>query len=257
MVGDGWICAFSEVTLPGLYTAHLDALEPEALVITYPKTMSRGDALLAASKAPSNAEVLAACKAAYKGHTNAVDDTTTGSIATAQNPTNSQDLQAAQVYNWKSKVPAPALAEPLMMSSDMSTARKSVASDGDFATFFVGIEANLDVFVGGFGGVGVGFGLPSGTPMWMAWGGIRISMNIDIAINLTTGLFVEAPSHVAGEFIGIEMSCEPVLEGPSIGFGIHLSTDLKHVRGFSIAVGAELGLLPVNAAIEYGRIVTS
>lgn len=243
--------------MSGLYTAHLDALEPEALVITYPTTMSREQALAASAKAPSNAEVLAACKDAYHQHVSAVDDTTTGSISTAQNPTNQPDLQAAQAYNWNSKVAAPNLTQPLLMSPDMATARKSVQEDGDFATFFVGIEADLDLFVGGFGGIGVGFGLPSGSPIWMAWGGIRISMNIDVAINLTTGLFIEAPSAIAGDFLGIEVSCEPVYEGPSIGFGIHMSTDLSEVRGFSIAVGAELGLLPVNAAIEYGHIVTS
>ncbi|TWP36161.1 hypothetical protein [Leekyejoonella antrihumi] len=243
--------------MSGLYTEHLDAMDPESLIVTYPKTMTRDQALAAAKKSPSNAEVLAACKDAYHQHTPAVDDTTTGSIATAKNPANRQDVAASQAYNWHSKVAAPNLTQPLLAASDMGAARKSVETDGDFATFFVGIEANLDVFVGGFGGVGVGFGFPSGSPLWMAWGGIRISMNIDVGINLTAGIFVEPPAKVAGDFIGIEVSCEPVYEGPSIGFGIHLSTDLSEIRGFSVAVGAELGLLPVNAAIEYGHIVTN
>lgn len=243
--------------MTGLYTSFLDSMDPDALAVTYPTTMSRPQALAAARSAPSNAEVLAACKAAYHQHTSAVDDTTTGSIATARNPANAQDVAAAQVYDWTSKIAAPNLTQPLLQSSDMAQARSSVESDGDFATFFMGIEANLDVFVGGFGGVGVGFGFPSGTGLWMAWGGIRISMNIDIAINVTAGIFLEPPDKVAGDFLGIEVSCEPVAEGPSIGFGIHLSTDLNEVRGFTIAVGAELGLLPVNAAIEYGSIVTA
>ena len=243
--------------MPGLYSSILDTMDPDALPITYPTTMSRPQALAVARAAPSNAEVLAACKDAYRQHVSAVDDTTTGSIATAQNPANAPDVAASQAYDWTSKVAAPNLTRPLLQASDMTQARQSVEKDGDFATFFVGIEANLDVFVGGFGGVGVGFGFPSGSAMWMAWGGIRISMNIDIAINVTAGIFLEPPEKVAGDFLGIELSCEPVAEGPSIGFGIHLSPDLSEVRGFTIAVGAELGLLPVNAAIEHGSIVTS
>ena len=133
-----------------------------------------------------------------------------------------------------------------------------VAEDGAFATFFMGIEANIDVFVGGFGGIGVGFGLPQfDTPLWMAWGGLRISTNIDIAYYLDAGILLEPPAKVAGDFLGIEVTCEPVAEGPSVGFGIHMSRDLSEIRGFTISVGVELGLLPFNAAIEYGTIATS
>jgi hypothetical protein len=91
----------------------------------------------------------------------------------------------------------------------------------------------------------------------MAYGGLRISVNIDIAVNINTGVFLEAPSDVAGDYIGIEMSAEPIYEGPSLGLGIHLSTDLSEIRGFSLAVGVELGLLPFNVAVVYGTIATA
>jgi hypothetical protein len=244
--------------MPGLYAEHLELLDPDKLPITFPSTISRDTALAAMKAAPSNAEVLAACKAAYQQHTNAVDSVTTGSISAAQAPELSGDIAAAHSYDWNSKVAAPSLTSPILTSTHMAGARGAVTADGDFATFFVGIEANIDVFVGGFGGIGVGVGFPSlDAPLWMAWGGMRISTNIDIAVNLDAGIFVEPPSEVAGDFLGIEVTCEPVYEGPSVGFGIHLSPDLSTIRGFSISVGVELGILPVNAAIEFGHIVTS
>lgn len=243
--------------MPGIYAPFLETIEPQALITTYPTTMTRSQALAAARSAPSNDEVLAACKDAYRQHVTAVDTTTLGSIATASDPDRAGEVAAARAYDWGSRIAAPGLTRPLLQSQGMAQARSSVEQDGDFATFALGIEANLDLFVGGFGGVGVGFGFPSGSVMWMAWGGIRISMNIDIAINLTAAIFTEPPEEVAGDFLGIEVTCEPVAEGPSIGFGIHLSPDLSALRGFTVAVGAELGLLPVNAAIERGHIVTS
>lgn len=244
--------------MPGILMPYLEEIDPEIVPVTYPSTMSRSAALQASRSAPSNAQVLAACKQAYAEHTPAVDGVTTGSISTSQAPEMSSDIAAAQSYDWKSRVAAPGLTQPMLASPHMAAARAAVDKDGDFATIFAGITTNIDVLVGGFGGVGVGSGIPTfGGPLWMAWGGLRISFNIDIAINLTTGIFLEPPAKVAGDFLGIEISCEPVLEGPSIGFGIHLSPDLKEIRGFSISVGVELGILPVNAAIEYGHIVTS
>lgn len=244
--------------MPGLYLPHLDDLDPEMMPVSFPSTMSRADALQRVSAAPSNAQVLAACKDAYRQHIPAVDGTTIGSVDAAQAPSLRDDIAAAHRYDWSSKVAAPSLTQPLLASSQMAGARAAVDKDGSFATFFMGIAANIDFFVGGFGGIGVGFGFPGlDLPIWMAWGGLRISTNIDIAINLNAGIFLEPPNKVAGEFIGIEVACEPIAEGPSIGFGIHLSPDLSEIRGFTMAIGVELGLLPINAAIEYGHIVTT
>jgi len=244
----------------GLFMPALDALEPEALPVSFPPHVPRGRALAMAKQGPSNREVLDACKQAYGQHTNAVDTVTLGSVDSSQNEALQPDIDALHNYKWQSKVAAPRLAEPVLGSSTMAEARSAVAEDGAFATFFVGIEANIDVIVGGVGGVGVGFPFPStnGTaPLWMTWGGLRIALNIDVAVNITTGVFLEGPGEVAGSYIGLELSGEPVAEGPSIGFGIHLAPDLSKIRGFSVAVGVELGVLPITAAVVYGDIATS
>src|SRR4029079_17501472 len=146
--------------MPGLYAEHLELLDPARLPIPLPSTISRDTALAAMKAAPSNAEVLAACKAAYQQHTNAVDSVTTGSISAAQAPELSGDIAAAHSYDWNSKVAAPSLTSPILTSTHMAGARGAVTADGDFATFFVGIEANIAVFVGGVGGIGAGGGFP-------------------------------------------------------------------------------------------------
>jgi hypothetical protein len=246
--------------MAGLLTPALEALEPEALPVSFPPHIPRERAVTMARQGPSNLEVVDACRQAYSRHTDAVDNVTIGSVDTAQNPGLQPDIVAMHNYDWRSKVAAPRLAEPVLMSSTMNDARRAVAHDGAFATFFMGIEANVDFIVGGVGGVGVGFPFPPAAgamPVWLAWGGLRIALNIDIAVNITTGVFLEPPDEVAGDYIGLDLSAEPVAEGPSIGFGIHLSPDLSKVRGFSIAVGVELGLLPITAAVVYGSLATS
>jgi hypothetical protein len=242
----------------GLLTPLLDSLEPAALPVSFPSSVSRQEAGLMAAASPSNQQVVDACKAAYHAHVDAVDQTTLGGIHTAQSSGMQQQIAALNRYDWQSRVAAPTLASPVLDSQSMAAARSAVSKDS-FLTFFVGIEMNLDVIIGGVGGVGVGFGFPSRTPrpLWMAYGGLRIALNIDIAINLTTGIFIEPPSEVAGDYLGIEVSGEPVLEGPSIGFGIHLTRDLSKVRGFSVSVGVELGVLPITAAVVFGSIATA
>jgi hypothetical protein len=94
-------------------------------------------------------------------------------------------------------------------------------------------------------------------PFWLAYEGMRIALNIDISLNLNAGVFVEPPEKVAGDYLGLELTAVPLTEGPSASFGIHLSRDLSKVRGFSIGVGVELGVLPITASIVYGSIVTS
>ena len=243
-----------------LFMPALEALDPETLPVSFPPHVPRERAALLATQGPSNQQVLDACKQAYSQHSPAVDGVTLGSIDSAQDSALQPDVVAMHNYEWQSKVPAASLAEPVLDSSTMAKARSAVAGDGAFATFFVGIEANADFIVGGVGGVGVGFPFPSHdglVPLWMAWGGVRIALNIDVAVNITTGVFLEPPDEVAGNYIGIDVSAEPVYEGPSIGFGIHLAPDLSKVRGFSIAVGVELGVLPITAAVVYGEITTS
>jgi hypothetical protein len=241
----------------GLFMPALEAIEPERLPISVPAGVPRERAMALASSAPSNQQVLDACKQAYTAHQPAVDAVTTSSVDTAQAPSAQHDIDALHTYDWNRKVAAPKLTTPILQAPTMAPARKAVDKDGAFATWFIGVEASADIIIGGTGGVGVGVGIPSGQPMWMAYGGLRISVNIDIAVNINTGVFLEAPSDVAGDYIGIEMSAEPIYEGPSLGLGIHLSTDLSEIRGFSLAVGVELGLLPFNVAVVYGTIATA
>lgn len=244
----------------GLFAEHLSALRASELPVSVPAPVGRRDAAALVARGPSNEEVLDACRAAYDDHQNAVDQVTLGGISTAQAPQAQPDLQGLRNYNWQSKVAAPALARPVYDSATMAAARSAVTEDGRLRTFFVGIELSADVIVGGVGGVGVGVPFPwtSGSDViWMAYGGLRIALNIDVALNLNTGIFLEPPHDVAGDYLGIELSAEPVAEGPSVGFGVHLTRDLKKVRGFSVAVGVELGLLPITAAVVFGSIATT
>ena len=48
----------------GLYTDQLDVLEPEILPISYPAGMRRPEAEALAAGAPTNQQILDACKAA-------------------------------------------------------------------------------------------------------------------------------------------------------------------------------------------------
>jgi hypothetical protein len=250
-----------EVRMPsGLFMPALEALDPETLPISMAHGVSRGAAEEMAKAAPSNQAVVDACISAYQQHIPAIDNTTVGSVNSATAPGLQPDIDALHAFDWNRQVPAPQLASPVYASETMDDARSAIADDGAFMTFFVGIEASADVIIGGCGGVGVGLGFPwtaNSSALWMAYGGLRIALNIDVAVNLNCGVFLEPPSEVAGDYLGIDVSAEPIEEGPSIGFGIHLSRDLSKIRGFSLAVGVELGVLPVTAAVVFGNIKTA
>ena len=244
----------------GLLTARLDAVDPDQMVIIRPEGTTLRQARALATSGPSNQQVLDACKAAYRQHTSSVDQTTVGSVKVSQDQGQRKNIQALHAYNWKSKVAPPGLAQPIYDSPHLVSARAAVQEDHAIATFFMGIQANIDVIIGAEGGVGVGFAIPSkpnDPPIWMAYGGYRIAFNIDVGININASLFLEPPKEVAGEFIGIEFSAEPVAEGPEVSFGIHMSPDLSKLRGFTIGVGVALSVIPVTVAIVRGKIVTS
>jgi hypothetical protein len=95
-------------------------------------------------------------------------------------------ISALHSYDWDRQVAAPGLVAPVFSSPTMTQARQAAFEDGSFLTFFLGIEANVDFIIGGAGGVGVGLPFPSlgPSPLWMAYGGLRIALNIDASINL-------------------------------------------------------------------------
>ena len=244
----------------GLLTAQLNDVDPDRMVIIRPEGSDYHEAAALAASGPSNQEVLDACKAAYRQHTNAVDQTTFGSVKVSQDSGQRQNIQALHAYNWDSKVAPPGMAQPIFASAAMAAARAAVERDKALATFFLGIQANIDLFIGAEGGVGVGFAIPSkpnDPPIWMAYGGYRLAFNIDVGININASLFLEPPKEVAGDFLGIEFSGRPVAEGPEVSFGIHMTPDLKKLRGFTLGVGVGLSVLPVTVAIVRGKIVTS
>lgn len=222
--------------------------------------MSRADAMALAASIPNNQQVIDACRAAYHQHSDAVDEVTIGSVNTAQSSGQRGNISAMHQYNWNSRVAAPQLASPVYADPGMASAKAAVNSDGAFAVFFVGIQANVDVIVGVEGGVGVGFPISragNDEPIWLAYGGVRLSTNIDIGININTGIFIEPPAEIAGDYLGLEVSAEPVAEGPEVSFGLHMSPDLSTIRGFSFGIGVALSLIPVSGAVVSGKIVTT
>jgi hypothetical protein len=243
----------------GLFEDALDSLEAHELPLARPAGFTRAQAFELIEAIPSNQQVLDACRAAYSKHTDAVDQTTLGSIRTAQSPDLKRNLQALHAYNWDTKIAVPSLVMPIYHHPLMHDTHAAVQQDGSFLTFFLGVQADLDIIIGGEGGVGVGLPFPSndGTlPIWMAYGGFRIALNIDVGVNINAGIFMEPPSEVAGDFLGIELSAEPVAEGPEISLGIHLSSDLSKIRGFSLGVGVAVSILPITAAVVKGKIHT-
>jgi len=244
----------------GLLTSRIDSIDPREMVIIRPSDASPSEARLLATAGPTNQDVLDACKAAYRRDYVGVDATTESTVKASKDPGLRQDVQALHAYNWDSKIAPVGLVNPVYGSSALASARAVVERDKAFATFFMGVQVHADIIIGAEGGVGVGFAIPSAPkapPIWIAYGGYRITANIDIGINLNGSLFVEPPQKVAGDYLGIEFEVEPFGEGLAIAFGIHLSTDLKRVVAYSLGVGVTLSLLPVTVAIVRGKIVTS
>jgi hypothetical protein len=242
-----------------LYDSVIEKLKPENLVRVRPSGITRDAALKLAVSTPTNQQVLEACRAAYQQHSHSVDETTTGSVNASRASDLKGGIAAMHNYNWNKSVAAPQLASPIYNSSTLAASRAAVVQEA-FGIFFVGIQANIDVFVGGEGGIGVGFPLSTGpaqNAIGFAYGGWRLSTNIDIGVNINTGMFLEPPSEVAGDFIGIEVSAEPVAEGPEVSFGIHMKPDLSKIAGFSFGIGVALSLIPVSGALVFGKISTT
>jgi hypothetical protein len=242
-----------------LYDAVLDRIGHGDLVRIRPAGLDIDEAVALFEQAPTNEEVLEACRAAYRQHSTAVDEATWGSVRAAQASDLKDNIAAMRGCDWNKGAERVALVTPVYDHPTLAAARQAVTADA-FATFFVGIQANVDVFLGAEGEVGVGFPVTTNAaqgPLGFALGGWRLATTIDIGGNINTGMFLEPPAKVAGDFIGIELAAEPIEEGPELSFGIHMTTDLSKVVGFSLGVGVALSLIPVSGALVFGTIITS
>lgn len=240
----------------GLYSKSLGQLKPTNLIRARRPGTSLSDAMAMASAPPSNQQVLDACVASYEKYQNAVDQATLGSVHTTQNRQGSQLVKAMNADDWSRNHPKQSLASPVYNAPTLIEAR-AAAQQQQFGLFFVGVSVNADVIIGAEGGIGIGFPL-SGPPasVGLAYGGWRLSTNIDIAFNLNCGIFLEPTQDIAGDFLGLEVAAEPVAEGPEVSFGIHMKRDLSEVVGFTLGVGVALSLIPVSGAIVFGTLKT-
>lgn len=240
----------------GIYIPLLDQLKPANLVHARRPGTSLRNAVAMADSAPTNQQVLDACRAAYDQFQDSVDQATLGSIGTTQNATGSTLVSAMNAGDWSRNPPRQALASPIYSASTMAQAR-AAATQQRFGVFFIGVSVNADIIIGAEGGIGIGFPL-TGPPaaVGLAYGGWRLSTNIDIAFNLNCGIFLEPTDEIAGDFLGLEVAAEPVVEGPEVSFGIHMKPDLSKVVGFTLGVGVALSLIPVSGAIVQGTLKT-
>lgn len=240
----------------GLYAPVLDKLTPDRLVLARRPGTTLQAAMAMAASAPTNQQVLDACRGAYSQFQDAVDQATLGSVYTTQDQTGSSLVKTMNADNWSKNPPRQALASPIYQASTMAEAR-AAANQQQFGLFFVGVSVDVDFIIGAEGGIGIGFPL-TGPPasVGLAYGGWKLSTNIDIAFNLNCGIFIEPTEEIAGDFIGIEVAAEPVEEGPEVSFGIHMKPDLSKVVGFTLGVGVALSLIPISGAIVHGTLKT-
>jgi hypothetical protein len=225
-----------------LFGAKLDSLNPANMLRTEarPHLIARRLADAAAPPPPTNADILDAAKTLYAAHSDTVDLTTNSGIKYLGSSEGQPKVAALNSYNWKSQQAAPItpVAQQIFASPLMKPAVDAATSNNDIWSYVVGICESGQLLIGEEGGVGIAFALARDPAVkGQAYIAGKIGLDAELAFNVQFGLWHDAPSALAGDFFGVEVSADI---GVACSLGIFATRELRFA-GFSVGIGVGIG----------------
>ena len=222
--------------MSGLFATALDQLDATRMLRTEaePHLKSR---LVAAGAPPTNQEILDAAKKTYHANQKVVDLKTTTGVEYVKTSDAKPHIAAMNDYDWKSKNTANILPTVKTINSSKILAPAIAAANDDPTVFSqtLGIAASAQLIVGGEGGLGIASG-SDGSVKGFGYLAGKIGLDIDVAINLSYGIWASSPAGLAGDFYGIEVNLD-------LEVGVSAAIFVKRDMSFyGIVVGIGVGV---------------
>jgi hypothetical protein len=222
----------------------LEGLCPSDLRISPALAYVHNDLFLS-SGAPSNQQIIDATKSFYAKHQKLVDQSTLDTDKGAKK--HSDFVQKMNSYNWKNQQ---------LTQNEQDTTFDGIGLGGNssgiwdntldkvkasqlFTTIGVGVNADLQFFVGGAGGLGCMFDIakresPKGYGYATGEAGLRITS----ALNVQCLILNQLPSAVNYNIYGLKVSLDAFY---SLAFQVFFMPPGLTVLGYAIGAGAGLG----------------
>jgi hypothetical protein len=227
----------------------LEALVPDELRISpalaHRPVKAAGPRATFADSAPTNQQILDATKAFYAAHQPCVDTSTNN--AKSVSSTQPGYVSQMNAYNWKSQA---------LSQDEQNTTNSSIfgadgtgsgglwgptldgtKADSLFTTIAVGVNADVQFFIGGAGGLGCAWDIAKREgPKGYGYATGELGLRVDLSINIQVAIFNQLPSQLNEDIFGLTATIGPVSFS---AFFINLSSLTP--LGYAIAIGLGFG----------------
>ncbi|GAB6042902.1 hypothetical protein [Endothiovibrio diazotrophicus] len=207
-----------------------------------------GHPMLAAN-APTNQQILDETKKFYAAHQNLVDIATNNASSAARDKTFVNELNNnTQAFRNKSlpggaiQLTSESLFGDAASGGIFGPILKNIHASDLFTTIGVGVSAQVEVFVGGFGGLGCAFDiLNRESPRGYGYATGELGFAVAFDVNLQLLIFNKLPSNLNLGVYGATVTADV---GLGATFAPFFTTEkgTPTILGFSVAIGAGLGL---------------
>jgi hypothetical protein len=228
-----------------LFGAKLGSLNPGTMLRTESRSHMLARELADVAPAPpTNEQILEWANAYYLAHSDAVDMCAINGKQYALSSEGRLNVARLNSYKWENRQVSPIapVVRRIFEASLIKGATDAAASHPDVWSYVLGISLGVDVLIGGEGGAGVSFPLRPPAEEWaiVVFGGWKLGLDIEAAVNLQLGFWTEKPSNLGGDFWGIEVGADL---GIAIALGIFGPGKMgtAGLAGFQVGIGVGVG----------------
>lgn len=225
----------------------LEGLRPEDLRISPALAHPQVGAALRAAPGISNQDAINAMKAFYAAHQSVVDTSTLDTKGGAQN--HPSFVNTMNGYSWKSQQ----LTADEQNSTQNGIFGASSSQDGGiwgptidhvkadqiFTTIGAGINADVQFFVGGAGGLGCAWDIAKREgPRGYGFATAELGLRVVASLNLQCLIFNQLPSDLNMDIWGVKVSIDM---GLSLAFSVFFQSGTTTPMGYAIGAGVGAG----------------
>lgn len=195
--------------------------------------------------APTNQQILDATRQFYAGHQHVVDATTLNTKSVAQDQASYVDTMNG--FNWKN--------QQLTQDEQSATSNSIFGSNGTggiwdntlnnvktdqlFTTIGVGVNGDVQFFIGGAGGLGCVWDIAKREgPKGYGFATGELGLRVTLAINVQCVIFNQLPSALNYDIFGLKVSIDA---GISLAFQVFY-TNLRDLQILGYGIGAGIGV---------------
>jgi hypothetical protein len=226
----------------------LEALAPDELRISpalaHRPVHAAGPRVTMADSAPTNQQILDATRTFYGQHQPVVDTSTNNAKSVGQ--TQSSYVNTMNSYNWKSQ----ALTQDQQNTTNTSIFGSGTGgsglwgptldetkADSLFTTISVGVNADVQFFIGGAGGLGCAWDIAKREgPRGYGYATGELGLRVNLSISIQVAIFNQLPSQLDHDIFGLTVTA-------GIASFSAFFTNLSQLTplGYAIAIGLGFG----------------